>query len=223
MSTVTAFVCVDCQDGLLSFDLVGFGDSDKPRDFSYQQRDQALLLAQAVARWGLEHFHLVCHSMGGIIGIYLTELAGDQVLSFVNAGGVAIARGPTLLPCLVQDREEVGNDTAIHDQKRNLGPRHATRDLKQFKGDVDAARQKTEPFGPMPPSPQAICFDEACPSVENGGKRQCPKLTVSDAIGQIEKYSGIAAGRIQMKMSNKLLGSEMEIPMDVCQQAESGQ
>lgn len=53
-------------------DLVGFGQSERPADFSYDLRDQAELLA---ARLGAESGPLVLvgHSMGGTLAVLLAE------------------------------------------------------------------------------------------------------------------------------------------------------
>jgi len=72
---------------ILSTDLVGFGDSDKPADFSYLMKDQARILGKTINHFGVDRFHLVAHSMGGIIGIELCEMMPNRVCSFINAEG----------------------------------------------------------------------------------------------------------------------------------------
>jgi pimeloyl-ACP methyl ester carboxylesterase len=72
---------------LLAADLVGFGDSDKPADFSYSMKDQAEILRKVVDCFGVGRFHLVAHSMGGAVGIWLCEMVSGRVCSFVNAEG----------------------------------------------------------------------------------------------------------------------------------------
>jgi len=72
---------------LLSTDLVGFGDSDKPAGFSYLMKDQAKVLRKVIDRFGISQFHLVAHSMGGIVGIELCEIMPKRVCSFINSEG----------------------------------------------------------------------------------------------------------------------------------------
>ena len=72
---------------MLAPDLLGFGDSEKPSDFSYLLKDQARILTKAIDSLGLDRFSLVTHSMGGIIGIELAEMIPDRVDSFINAEG----------------------------------------------------------------------------------------------------------------------------------------
>ena len=68
-------------------DLVGFGDSDKPSDFSYLMKDQAKILGEVFDTLCLAQFNLVAHSMGGIIGIELAEMIPDRISSFINVEG----------------------------------------------------------------------------------------------------------------------------------------
>lgn len=52
-------------------DLIGFGHSDRPRDFAYTPEAHAVALAEFVERLGLERFTLVVHDFGGPIGLPL--------------------------------------------------------------------------------------------------------------------------------------------------------
>jgi pimeloyl-ACP methyl ester carboxylesterase len=72
---------------LLAPDLVGFGESQKPADFSYSMKDHARILAGVVDHFGIETFHVVAHSMGGIVGIELCEMLPGRVRSFTNVEG----------------------------------------------------------------------------------------------------------------------------------------
>ena len=72
---------------ILTFDLLGFGDSSKPREFSYTMEDHAAICKLVVERLNLEQVHLVGHSMGGAIGLLLIEKIPAKVLSFTNLEG----------------------------------------------------------------------------------------------------------------------------------------
>jgi pimeloyl-ACP methyl ester carboxylesterase len=72
---------------LLAVDLVGFGDSDKPADFSYQFEDQAMILQKLLDQLNVDTFHIVAHSMGGIVGIELAGAIPQRVCSFINVEG----------------------------------------------------------------------------------------------------------------------------------------
>jgi pimeloyl-ACP methyl ester carboxylesterase len=72
---------------LLTPDLPGFGESERPDGFSYGMREQAEIVLGAASHLGLERFHLLAHSMGGIVGIELCRIAPGRILSFVNVEG----------------------------------------------------------------------------------------------------------------------------------------
>ncbi len=72
---------------LLSADLIGFGDSDKPRSFSYHMREQASVLKKVIEHLGVERFHIIAHSMGGIVGIELAEMMPESIRTLINLEG----------------------------------------------------------------------------------------------------------------------------------------
>lgn len=70
--------------GICTIDLLGFGESDKPEDFSYDLPDQAKIVAMAVNSLNSDKVYLVGHSMGGGVGL----LAAPQIKNlavFINA------------------------------------------------------------------------------------------------------------------------------------------
>ena len=75
------------QYALLSFDLVGFGRSDKPEDFSYTMEDQARICRLLIGRFHESALHIAAHSMGGAIGLLLAEHLPDRLKSFTNIEG----------------------------------------------------------------------------------------------------------------------------------------
>lgn len=91
---------------LLAPDLVGFGESPKPLDFSYTMEDQAGVLADLLRELDLETVHLVAHSMGGIVGLRLCEKHGDRVKSFTNAEGNLTAEDCTLSRNVIVESED---------------------------------------------------------------------------------------------------------------------
>jgi len=52
-------------------DLIGFGHSERPRDFAYTPEAHAAVLAEFVEKLGLERFTLVVHDFGGPIALPL--------------------------------------------------------------------------------------------------------------------------------------------------------
>jgi len=68
-------------------DLIGFGDSDKPPSFCYRMREQASVLKKVMEHLGVERFHVIAHSMGGIVGIELAEMMPQRIRSLINLEG----------------------------------------------------------------------------------------------------------------------------------------
>lgn len=64
-------------------DLPGFGYSDKPRVFSYNIHEQALVLEQFLSHLRLQRFALFGHSMGGSIAIEAAGLLGERVTTLL--------------------------------------------------------------------------------------------------------------------------------------------
>ncbi len=72
---------------LLAIDFIGFGDSDKPDNFSYDLKDQAAIVLLILDRLDVGRIHLVGHSLGGMVGILLLDMLGERVVSFANLEG----------------------------------------------------------------------------------------------------------------------------------------
>jgi pimeloyl-ACP methyl ester carboxylesterase len=52
----------------VAFDMPGFGQSDKPRDFDYSVEGYARFIEGALEQLGVERAHLVVHDLGGAFG-----------------------------------------------------------------------------------------------------------------------------------------------------------
>lgn len=73
--------------GICTIDLIGFGESEKPKDFSYDLLDQANIVASAIKSLKTEKVYLVGHSMGGGIGLLAVSLLKLKVAVFISAEG----------------------------------------------------------------------------------------------------------------------------------------
>lgn len=82
---------------LLAYDLIGFGDSSKPQDFTYQLEEQAEIIHLLLEKLHPKKVHIVAHSMGGAIGLLLTEKIATKLVSFVNIEGNLIKEDCGLL------------------------------------------------------------------------------------------------------------------------------
>jgi pimeloyl-ACP methyl ester carboxylesterase len=67
---------------VITFDLLGHGGSEKPRD-GYGTEDQARRVSAALDRLGVRRATIIGHSMGGVVGTALVELRRPLVASFV--------------------------------------------------------------------------------------------------------------------------------------------
>ncbi len=70
---------------LLACDLPGFGFSEKPSAFSYTMEEQARVYETLLAGFPYRRVHLVAHSMGGAVGLIMTQKLNPA--SFVSVEG----------------------------------------------------------------------------------------------------------------------------------------
>jgi pimeloyl-ACP methyl ester carboxylesterase len=69
-SFANAFDAAELRDfSICTYDLIGFGDSDKSHRFSYDLQAQADILIQVVRNIHAKRLHVVAHSMGGAVGL----------------------------------------------------------------------------------------------------------------------------------------------------------
>lgn len=67
----------------LAFDMPGFGQADKPRDFDYRIEGYAAFTAGALAELGVQKVHLVVHDFGGAFGFCWGAQHPDSLCSAV--------------------------------------------------------------------------------------------------------------------------------------------
>jgi len=77
---------------LLSFDFLGFGQSDKPKHFNYKMEDQSKICNKIIQSFPDFDWHIIAHSMGGAVGLLLSTEVVDRIHSFVNLEGNLISR-----------------------------------------------------------------------------------------------------------------------------------
>lgn len=82
---------------LLLPDLLGFGRSDKPEDFSYSMEEQAGLIGRLLSLFPAREVHLVAHSMGSAVALLLSPAALSRVVSFACVEGNLVAEDCGLL------------------------------------------------------------------------------------------------------------------------------
>jgi len=75
------------QHSILCYDAIGFGNSSKPKDFSYSMQDQAIVLNKLLEKLAIEKAVLVGYSMGGAIALRFHQLFPEKVVSFLSVEG----------------------------------------------------------------------------------------------------------------------------------------
>lgn len=77
-------------------DLIGFGKSSKPYDFSYDLAEQAVVLDRFIERLGFGKIDIAAHSMGGVIAIIFAKLHPDKVNKLIAAEPNLISENATI-------------------------------------------------------------------------------------------------------------------------------
>lgn len=72
---------------LISFDLIGFGQSDKPEDFGYDLLDQVNTIKTLLSQLEIKNLILIGHSYGGMIGTKLLQYEDLNIKSIINLEG----------------------------------------------------------------------------------------------------------------------------------------
>ena len=72
---------------ILAIDLLGFGRSSKPVDFSFSMEDQACICGEILRNSRYSKLHIVAHSMGGAVALLLPETFLTSIESFANLEG----------------------------------------------------------------------------------------------------------------------------------------
>ena len=84
------------EHSILTFDLIGFGNSSNPKGFSYKVEDHAEICSLLINKLGLTNINLVGHSFGGAISLLLIEKIKPRISSFVNVEGNLISEDCTM-------------------------------------------------------------------------------------------------------------------------------
>jgi pimeloyl-ACP methyl ester carboxylesterase len=77
---------------ILAPDLPGFGDSPGYETFSYNLQDHAEICRKVIDRLPDFRVHIVGHSMGGAVGLLLSDMIQERLESFVNVEGNLISQ-----------------------------------------------------------------------------------------------------------------------------------
>ena len=78
--------------GVLTFDMIGYGFSDKPYDFPYTTNDQVDLLEALVKKVGLKRVHILAHDYGNTITQELLARGHERGIGF-EIGSICFLNG----------------------------------------------------------------------------------------------------------------------------------
>ncbi len=81
-----------------NFDLKGFGDSPKPKDYRYSIYDQAILIQQYIKEHNLKNITIIGHSYGGSVALSLALLNQQNIKKMVLISPAAFKQ---YLPSLI--------------------------------------------------------------------------------------------------------------------------
>lgn len=71
----------------ITFDLPGFGESDCPAGFGFRMEEHAEICRLLLEDFPVRKVHIIAHSMGGAIGLFLAERLTDRVATFISIEG----------------------------------------------------------------------------------------------------------------------------------------
>jgi pimeloyl-ACP methyl ester carboxylesterase len=77
---------------IMAPDLPGFGESPGHQNFSYDLQDHAEVCKQVIDHLPDVRVHIVGHSMGGAVGLLLSDMIEERLESFVNVEGNLISQ-----------------------------------------------------------------------------------------------------------------------------------
>ncbi len=86
---------------LCSFDFIGYGASSKPKNFSYDLKDQAAITAEFIASFKSEKVSVVGHSMGGGIALLCATMLTARPKRLISAEGNLISKDTSLATRLI--------------------------------------------------------------------------------------------------------------------------
>lgn len=199
-----AFTCRDLHEySILAPDLPGHGDSEKPESLTYAMEEHALTLIQLLDKFSEKKIHLVCHSMGGAIGLLLAEKLPERISSFINIEGNLIYTDSTTSRRVSQLTENEFTGTYLPVLLRNMENSHdaATR---QWAGSV----RKTSPHAFFLSSRSLAEWTSSGRLLTMFLALEIPKyyiygefnrdLAVLKQLGGIKKYSVSSSGHFPM-------------------------
>jgi len=82
---------------ILALDLIGYGKSSRGEAFSFSIEDQAEVCSLVLEQFEFKTIHILGHSMGGAIGLFLYDIVPEKISSFINIEGNLVREDCSIL------------------------------------------------------------------------------------------------------------------------------
>ena len=103
---------------ILTADMIGFGESEKPLDFDYCLKKQSDMIFDLIEYLNLNNIYIVAHSFGGTAAVLLAEKLKSLLKAFVNCEGMLT-------------EEDITWSKTIYNQKINEFKEKGFKDFKE--------------------------------------------------------------------------------------------
>jgi pimeloyl-ACP methyl ester carboxylesterase len=149
---------------LLVIDLPGFGNSGKPKNFSYSMEDQAKIIEQLFAMLPEWDIHIVAHSMGGAIALLFSDDFFSRIKSFANVEGNLVSED-----CGILSR---GIANIIYEEyKSNLYPKH----LSEFQNHQQLRFEESTPLAIFKSADSLVQWSDSGELINKYKSLECKK------------------------------------------------
>lgn len=126
-------------------DLIGFGGSSKPSDFSvYDVQAQSARIAELLRQLNVSRYNVVAHDLGGLVGFELLAANSNTIQSFLVLNTTAYKEGFTPPPEMGMLAGWMGKSMGFMMANRMSGPFLTSKFIKDNMGHPDQLSQEAK-------------------------------------------------------------------------------
>ena len=172
---------------LIVVDLLGFGKSEKPEDFSYSMEDQAKIIEELLKLLPDWNYHIAAHSMGGAVALLFQPNTYSRVSSFANIEGNLVPED-----CGLLSRGVIS--VSYNEYKNDLYKKQ----LNEFKGHQQLHFEESTPFAVYKSAVSLVKWSDGGELLEKFKNLTCRKsyfygeenkhMPVLEQLGSVPKY-----------------------------------
>jgi len=187
---------------LLLIDLVGFGKSSKPENFSYAMEDQAKIIEKLLSSLPEWEIHIAAHSMGGAIALLFDENTFSRVKSFAKIEGNLISEDCGILSRGIAE-------LSYEEYKTNLFKKH----LVEFRKHQQLRFEESTPLAIYKSAESLVKWSDSGELLEKFKNLNCRKsffygeenknMPVIDKLDFVKKYMISKSGHGMMTENPK--------------------